>query len=215
MSVRVMSAIWEIPMPPTDKLVMLALADCADEEGRCWPSIATIARKSGVSERSVQRAIRKAEESRLIQREEVIGKGCKYRLHPRHSVTPDNVAPVTGATPTPDTVSPKPSRTTKLPKKDKPSLVRAHELPANWCPDDFGLGTQCRKIVDGWPPGELEHQLEHFEALHRKKGSKWQDWQAAWRTWVLNSVKYGGGNGQRNHQPSGWENAYAANIGHG
>ncbi len=109
-----MSAIWELPMLPTDKLVMLALADCANDEGWCWPSIATIARKSGVCERSVQRAIRRAEETKLIaKRDEVLGKGCKYLIDPRHTVTGDTQSPATHSRKTPDTQSPKPSGTIK------------------------------------------------------------------------------------------------------
>jgi Helix-turn-helix domain len=109
-----MAAIWELPMLPTDKLVMLALADCANDEGWCWPSIATVAAKSGVCERSVQRAIRRAEETKLIaRRDEVLGKGCKYLLDPRHTVTPDTASPATHSRKTPDTQSPKPLGTVK------------------------------------------------------------------------------------------------------
>ena len=116
MSIRIMSDIWEMSFPPTDKLVFLALADCANDEGLAWPSIATIARKSGVSERTVQRSIRVGELAGLIRREEVKGKGCKYHFNPRHSVTPDKVSRVTNEAHTPDTVSPKPSRTINVDK---------------------------------------------------------------------------------------------------
>jgi len=192
-------------MAPTDKLVLLALADCANDEGHCWPSIATIARKSGVSERSVQRAIRHAEMVKLIKRDEVIGRGCNYRFLPRQAVTPDNVSPATNETPTPDTVSPKPSGTT-IPKKDKPSLGKRPrkqapevELPDDWQPQPFGTETQCRAIEDGWPPGERIIQLEHFRAHHTRNGDRFRDWQAAWRTWVLNSRKFRNGK-QPDHQ---------------
>lgn len=112
MSVRVMSAVWDLPLPPSEKLVLLALADWASDDGRCWPSIKAVADKSGVSQRTVQRMLREAENNGLIERREIIGKGCEYRLTPRHSVTPDKVAPVTNATETPDTVSPNTSGTT-------------------------------------------------------------------------------------------------------
>lgn len=32
--------------------------------------------------------------------------------------------------------------------------------------------------------------LEDFKLYHRKKGSKFSDWNAAWQTWVRNEVKY-------------------------
>jgi Helix-turn-helix domain len=108
MSIKIMSLIWDNAYQSTDKLVFLALADCANDEGIAWPSIATIARKTGVSERTVQRSIRVGEVSGLIRRTEVKGKGCRYTLTPRHSVTPDKVSPATNETETPDTVSPHP-----------------------------------------------------------------------------------------------------------
>lgn len=129
MSIRIMSDIWEMPFPPTDKLVFLALADCANDEGLAWPSIATIARKSGVSERTVQRSIRAGEKAGLIRREEVLGRGCKYYFTPRHSVTPDKVSRVTNEALTPDTVSPKPSRTINVVKAKALPTKRVNALP--------------------------------------------------------------------------------------
>ncbi|WP_244875255.1 helix-turn-helix domain-containing protein [Vibrio litoralis] len=62
MSVRVMSYVWDIPLfKGSDKLVMLCLADHADDKGICWPSIDTIARKSGVSPTTVKTTLKKLE----------------------------------------------------------------------------------------------------------------------------------------------------------
>lgn len=72
--------------------------------------------------------------------------------------------------------------------------VPAHELPDGWVPQEFGPNTECRKIVDGWPPGEREIQLERFAAHHRSRGNKFKEWQDAWKTWVLNSRGFGRGN---------------------
>ncbi|EGR3967463.1 helix-turn-helix domain-containing protein, partial [Vibrio cholerae] len=55
MSVKVMSYVWDISLfKGSDKLIMLCLADYADDAGVCWPSIETIARKSGVSSTTVK-----------------------------------------------------------------------------------------------------------------------------------------------------------------
>jgi pyocin large subunit-like protein len=52
------------------RLVLLALADHCHDDGRCaWPSIATIAQKTRMSERGVQYALRELEESGRIVRE--------------------------------------------------------------------------------------------------------------------------------------------------
>jgi DNA-binding transcriptional regulator YhcF (GntR family) len=60
-------------------------------------------------------------------------------------------------------------------------------IPDDFDPAEFGEGTQCRAIVQGWSQLEFERQLERFRAHHQKEASKFADWQAAWRTWVLNS----------------------------
>jgi len=115
MSIRIMSRVWELQdISATQKLVLLALADWANDEGLCWPSINRLSVKTGATSRSVQRLIRQLEELGLVKREEVVGKGNRYWItlpmtecHPRHSVTP----PLTDVHPTPDTVSPNTSYT--------------------------------------------------------------------------------------------------------
>ncbi len=49
---------WNISIESTPKLVLLALCKFANEEGHCYPSIATIARMTGISERHCQRVMR-------------------------------------------------------------------------------------------------------------------------------------------------------------
>jgi len=125
MSIRIMSRVWELQdISATQKLVLLALADWANDEGLCWPSINRLAVKTGATSRSVQRLIRQLEELGLVKREEVVGKGNRYWIalpmtecHPRHSVTP----PLTEVHPTPDTVSPNTSYTHQDTPKDMSS----------------------------------------------------------------------------------------------
>lgn len=64
MSVKVTNAVWvHSQARKTDLLVLLALADNADEDRWiAWPSVATIARKARVGERTAQRALRRLEE---------------------------------------------------------------------------------------------------------------------------------------------------------
>ena len=44
-------------LKPVPKFVLVVLADAANDQGVCWPRVSTIARKVGVSSRTVQRAI--------------------------------------------------------------------------------------------------------------------------------------------------------------
>jgi len=38
--------------------------------------------------------------------------------------------------------------------------------------------------------GNLENLTEDFRLYHRKKGSKFVDWGAAWKTWIRNDLKW-------------------------
>lgn len=49
---------WGQPLAPTSKLILMALADAADDEGLCWPGVRTLASKCCVSGRTVQRTIK-------------------------------------------------------------------------------------------------------------------------------------------------------------
>lgn len=59
MSIRLMSSVFENQdLGPTPKLIMLALADHADDEGHCYPSIKRLCDRTSLSERAVQSNIR-------------------------------------------------------------------------------------------------------------------------------------------------------------
>lgn len=67
MSIKATNWAWSLSLPPALKLILMALADEADDDGLCWPSVRRIARKAGVSERTVQRAIKKYGSSDLLR----------------------------------------------------------------------------------------------------------------------------------------------------
>lgn len=183
MSIELMSGVWKMDLPTFEKLVLLALADCANDEGLCWPSIATLERKTNAGRRTVQRSIRALESAGILKRQEVPGKGCKYYITLRQTDTGAGKSPVPESAPTGATVAPKPSRTT--------SNKRASAIPDNWKPEPFAVGTKSHQAMASWSADDLAAQIEHFTAHHRGKGSKFVDWQSAWATWVLNSRKWG------------------------
>ncbi len=61
MSIRIMSKVWDaFPGGGSDLLALLALADWSDDEGRCWPSMASIARQdsqNGASSKKARNAL--------------------------------------------------------------------------------------------------------------------------------------------------------------
>lgn len=58
MAIRVMTLVWDgYPGGGTELLALLALADWSDDEGRCWPSIAAISKKTRLSRSQAQRVV--------------------------------------------------------------------------------------------------------------------------------------------------------------
>lgn len=71
-------------------------------------------------------------------------------------------------------------RTLRVPKKDK----SRSSIPADWVPDQAGRSfAEARGVT----PAELPRFRDH----HLAKGSLMADWDAAWRTWCMNAVKFG------------------------
>lgn len=67
MSIHVSTLVWQIPMPMPTKLVMLKLADNANEDGsNVRPAQTTVARQCGCSVRTVQRVIQELLESGIL-----------------------------------------------------------------------------------------------------------------------------------------------------
>jgi hypothetical protein len=98
MSIRAMNWAWAQEIPPTPKLILMALADAANHADECWPGIPFVAEKCCVSERTVQRVLREFEATRLLSvRERFTAKGRRtsnvYRLHIGGETSPDKLSP--------------------------------------------------------------------------------------------------------------------------
>lgn len=73
-------------------------------------------------------------------------------------------------------------------KKASPKKIA---LPEGWEPEPFGPDTEAAAIEAGWSYGERKRELESFRDYHHANASRFCDWQAAWGTWVRNSVRFG------------------------
>lgn len=57
-----MTAVWSTPFQSApEKLVMLALADCADDDGKCWPSLRRLSTKCDLSRQGLINILKKLE----------------------------------------------------------------------------------------------------------------------------------------------------------
>ena len=96
MSILLMSQAWkESPFEGTALLIELSLADFANDEGVCWPSIATLAQKARCSETWVHRIIGTMKKMGRLTVETGGGRGRPnvYRLNLMSSLNPAFNAP--------------------------------------------------------------------------------------------------------------------------
>lgn len=83
MSIRQMNSAWDAECRShTAKLVLVALADNANDSGVCWPSITSIAKKCGLSRQSVLDQIEHLEADKMIS----VSRGEKGKSN-RYSMT--------------------------------------------------------------------------------------------------------------------------------
>lgn len=144
MSVRVMSLVWQLELPDSQKIVLLALADSANDEGHCWPSMKSLVAKTSKAERTVQGVIKELVDAGHLTRREVIGKGCNYTVHPRLDCAPQPPHPRKDCAPPPQT-----SRATPAAAADKPS--KNHQEPSlvkSSASDDAPLTIE--EVVQDW-----------------------------------------------------------------
>jgi hypothetical protein len=78
-----MAQAWDLPLKShTAKLVLLAIADNANDQGHCWPSMATLARKCGLTTRAVRAQINAMEKAGVLTAKRGNGRtSTRYHIH--------------------------------------------------------------------------------------------------------------------------------------
>jgi hypothetical protein len=83
-----MALCWPLQMPPTPKAVLISLADNANDQGYCWPSIARISERTCFSKRAVIDAIAWLEQHGILAADRVNGRHTTYVINPADFVQP-------------------------------------------------------------------------------------------------------------------------------
>lgn len=163
MSIKLMAKIWEYgPESQGERFVLLALADYANDEGECWPSLGGIARRTCLSERGIQKILKRLCDGGWLGIE--YGKGRRncniYTIKTPNEVHPERGSPpnLSAETPNlgvknPERGSPEPSITVK-----EPSVInkRARE--------------EVVALLSVWSSQEAAESFERYRRGHKSKG---------------------------------------------
>lgn len=216
---------WQQPVKPSQKLVLLTLADRADEHFNCYPSIQRMVNDTGLDRKTIIRSLQSLEDEGYICVRRTDGENNFYMLlgvqdrHQNRDTRPKNG---TGR-PVPKTVPhqyqkrddhPSQKRDTNLPIESTNNLKEeTTNVVSKKKPDKMKLGKRfdLETMPDIWrqfchderprldPDTVFARFRDYWIAQPGAKGRK-LDWLATWRNWVRNETERMG-NGS--HQQSG------------
>lgn len=162
-----------------EKLVLLALADHADEEWSCYPGMETLAAKASVSVRTVQNVLARLEEAGYLTRERRHSQNTGYRTSNRYTLLTANPAL------RPNGKIEEPNGNL-FPLEREPSVEpsvnkRATTLPKDWKPNDSHRERALARGV------LLDYQAEQFRLHAQATGRRMVNWNAAFTMWLNNA----------------------------
>lgn len=200
MSVHVSSWVWrESDTRGLDLLVLLALADQANDSGQCWPSQKALVERTKLSRATVQRRLVALRDRGIIYVIEREGSSNIYGFsHLRDAAAPQENPKSEGV---PHTEAPHgrgrgASRerqgclTAEAQNRQEPLLnrqsarKRASQFPEGFTYSDVREWSITNKLPVG------SDDFEQFKDHHLARGSKFVDWQRAWQTWARNAKKW-------------------------
>ncbi len=203
MSIRVSSLVWESSRQKSGNLlVLLAIADHADEQGVAWPGLALLARKTRLSERHVRRclnALATADELDILPDASPAG-GPLYRIRiadlpaKTRTAAPEKGTQVSapgdaGVIPSIRESSKEPSKQTDS-HQDSAPFIKIHSRPEL---DDVLRFVSQKKDLDGAVAEIWWHECEAcgWVDSHARPIVNWQSAFVAYsRKWAVNAVTH-------------------------
>ncbi|EAW5174441.1 helix-turn-helix domain-containing protein [Salmonella enterica] len=205
MSMNLMAKAMSIKVGnPLRKLVLIKLADNANDNGECWPSYQHIADHCECSKSAVKEHISALIKLGLMTKENRVGvnngKGNTsnvYRLHLTSTpVPPESTPPVppesTGVSPESTGVSPE-----STPPVPPAGTITSHSFEPvkepldnkkklSSMPEGFSPSASHQKMAEEYGIS-LQEEFDKFTDHHISKGSKFIDWNRALNTWLRNA----------------------------
>lgn len=179
MSVKALTWAFEQKLKPTQKIVLLALADHANDSGECWPGINKLCEKAGVSRSTLKRALEELEENGFIQRQERKRQNGSQTSN-LYFLTLEGVQNEPGGSP--QVNPPEPSLELQL-----DNSLRKRKGVETPIPDDFAPNAEtiafCKK---NRPDVNIERFTLMFIESCKASDRRYVQWQNAFKKWVIN-----------------------------
>lgn len=183
MSVRLMGEVFKHVhgIPSGRRMLLLVLADFANDEGVCWPSIKSLATNADLGERHVSGELKALARDGYISIEEHAGKSNHYRVHSpkgmNHSSGVNQSAsrtPVQGGDEPQFTTGDEPQATPPLNHSSPPLRLTPIEPPDRTTKEPSkGARSEIHQLVDAWaerrgfPPANWSKASKIAKDLHR------------------------------------------------
>ena len=83
MSIKYLNDAWDMPVNSTEKLLLLAIADCANNEGYAYPGYETLVKKTGMSKSTISKCMKVLKGAGILKSEShgEIGRGKKVNTY--------------------------------------------------------------------------------------------------------------------------------------
>ena len=196
MSLEAITWAWTAKVTPTQKLVLLALANHANPQWLCWPSLSYIEERTGLNRTTIWRTVDALQKAGFVQRVQADRPSTTYRLMqvqaaPRcteHLGAQSNKLGAPGNTAR-CTVHPEPVLNHQN-LNPSPS-ERGTRLSPDWAPPPADIAYCLANRPDLDPSAAAEAFRDYWTAQAGERGRK-TDWSATWRHWIRTEKKRGG-----------------------
>lgn len=173
------------------KLVLIALANYANERHECWPSQATLAEWTEQSDRTIRTHLAALEGMGLIERQtrhvpgaytsdRIILQVDQRQLFPAENSSvgkkrpfpAENFATNPSIEPSSNIYTPLPPKEAKTPKR--PAAATKVAMTPDWLPAE--LPDNVRALTDQWPDGRLAREIDQFRDYWIDRTDKRAGW---------------------------------------
>jgi DNA-binding Lrp family transcriptional regulator len=196
MSIEALNWAFDLELTTPQKMVTIMLANYANEDAKAWPSLETLAKKTRLSRRSVIQQIAKLEEIGVVKKVGNTQMGVNiYQLNIHTKFIENTSEP---DSPPSERRAPLLVNDVHLPSERRspnPSynhhinLVSKKNLKCT-LPENFTVTDSHRNFAKANGLPNPDKELEHFKDHHLTNGSKFIDWNAAFRNWLRRSQQF-------------------------